>query len=709
MIAVYYETLLRNVKTGWAKFTVIPKELCRTKDGLMTCEGIIGIYVQGMPIEITGVEKNGIFAVEKARLPDHSEKSVRLVLSSVPGLELSEKQIKAICALCLNNLFEFIKNDGAAELLSNVLRGSKKNEMAHKIIATVRRLQNIYDDYNIFLQYNFPIDKIELLLKKNITLQDVKKKPYSILLKYEVPVDIVDLFAIRECNVNAISLKRYKGFVLDTMLFSLRSGSTCLSLNQLYIITKRRLQHFGHLETEFDPYILSLCINDMDNDVVQFAENNTTYLYLKKVYEEENKCLKHITRLNRHVKTYMTDYTVADTEKDIGIHYNQGQKKAFDLIKTSGLKILTGPPGSGKTAVINGLIHNFLKNKNGAVSLSATTGMAAKVMSRACGMESKTVNKLINVIPYDDAIKAKDLNDPIDAELIIVDEISMIGVQLFAYFLGAVKNGSIVILVGDEDQLLSVESGNVLHDLIASQKIEVCRLTEVMRQSGTICSNAQAINAGLIDRVITDKTFVVNNYSSVEDAIQGLEDVFIFDEGTILCPVKNYKTGTGMLNKLRQDPKKKVLVSYGKKDFKLGDPIIMTKTDYEKGYINGDMGTVIGSTKDEELIVDIDGITYMMSRLDMANIDLAYAITIHKSQGSEFDTVHIFLPDGADNLTTRRLLYTAVTRAKKIVYIYNVDKSMEKAISNCNDRGRMTLLKDRLIFEKNIILENAIQ
>ena len=108
MIAVYYETLLRNVKTGWAKFTVIPKELCRTKDGLMTCEGIIGIYVQGMPIEITGVEKNGIFAVEKARLPDHSEKSVRLVLSSVPGLELSEKQIKAICALCLNNLFEFI-------------------------------------------------------------------------------------------------------------------------------------------------------------------------------------------------------------------------------------------------------------------------------------------------------------------------------------------------------------------------------------------------------------------------------------------------------------------------------------------------------------------------------------------------------------------------------------------------------------------------
>lgn len=172
-----------------------------------------------MPIEITGVEKNGIFVVEKARLPDHSEKSVRLVLSSVPGLELSEKQIKAICALCLNNLFEFIKNDGAAELLSNVLRGAKKNEMAHKIIATVRRLQNIYDDYNIFLQYNFPIDKIELLLKKNITLQDVKKKPYSILLKYEVPVDIVDLFAIRECNVNAISLKRYKGFVLDADKF----------------------------------------------------------------------------------------------------------------------------------------------------------------------------------------------------------------------------------------------------------------------------------------------------------------------------------------------------------------------------------------------------------------------------------------------------------------------------------------------------------
>lgn len=268
----------------------------------------------------------------------------------------------------------------------------------------------------------------------------------------------------------------------------------------------------------------------------------------------------------------------------------------------------------------------------------------------------------------------------IDAELIIVDEISMIGVQLFAYFLGAVKNGSIVILVGDEDQLLSVESGNVLHDLIASQKIEVCRLTEVMRQSGIICSNATAINAGLIDQVITDKTFVVNNYSSVEDAIQGLEDVFIFDEGTILCPVKNYKTGTGMLNKLRQDPKKKVLASYGKKDFKLGDPIIMTKTDYEKGYINGDMGTVIGCTKDEELIVDINGLTYMMSRLDMSNIDLAYAITIHKSQGSEFDTVHIFLPDGADSLTTRRLLYTAVTRAKRIVYIYNVNKSMEKAM-----------------------------
>lgn len=114
------------LRQGGAKFTVIPKELCRTRDGLVTCEGIIGIYVQGMPIEITGIERNGVFAVEKARLPDHSEKSVRLVLNSVPGLELSEKQIKAICALCLNNLFEFIKNDGAAELLAMLSRLKKK-------------------------------------------------------------------------------------------------------------------------------------------------------------------------------------------------------------------------------------------------------------------------------------------------------------------------------------------------------------------------------------------------------------------------------------------------------------------------------------------------------------------------------------------------------------------------------------------------------
>lgn len=426
--------------------------------------------------------------------------------------------------------------------------------------------------------------------------------------------------------------------------------------------------------------------------------NGEAYIYKTKILQQEQKVAQHVVRLCENKTTVVHDVDIEKIEEINGFLYNEGQKAVFPAIKTSGIKIITGPPGSGKTAIIKGLLLAYkAENHNSVIELSATTGAAAQVIKKACGENGQTVHKLLNLRPCGDTVLCKSEGDPINAGLIIVDEVSMLDLETASYLFAAVKNGTILILCGDDNQLESVGYGKVLADLIDCGKVEVYRLYQIMRQSGTICENASAILKG-ITNIKTDKTFSLSHYSSDKEAVEAMMQNLIYRQSFVLSPIKNKDvSGVYALNKKIQGSVSDLsyCFSHNKERYHIGDRIIMTQTNYEQGYFNGDIGTISSYCDGIATVIFFDKIL-TLSRDDFSNMQLAYSITVHKSQGSEIEDVHIVLPDSCKNMLTRRIVYTAITRAKSHVYIYSVGNAFEYAVKNKAEHQRQSNLVYRI-------------
>lgn len=700
MLGIYYKTISRNWESGETIFLVTPREACTyAVDGLLKCCGRVGVYTKGIPLELEGTfdANRGMYFVTSDTLTIKTEESTVELLDYITS-DLTEKQKEKICSVSGNDLFSFAEEKKAADILmDDVFNGSAKaGRLTKLILKTIRELKEREKITKELMSYGIPIDRIQALHKKDITLNSLDKNPYIIMLKFEIPIDAVEVYACNRLKIKEYSTARLCGFLYDSMLYISKNGDTCCTLKNITRTMNMRMRYHGAYATVVDEALANLCVSLMPDEMSYREVGGVPYIYLKHIWEEETIAVSHIKRLQSERKEYTYGkFSIADVECHAGITYNKDQRNVFNALRTSGIKILTGPPGSGKTAVIKGLMNYFEKNGNGTVHLSATTGMAAKVMSNACGADAETVNLMLDVRPYDSSVKGRDLNNPVEADFIIVDETSMLGLQLFSVLVRAVKNGSILLLVGDYDQLQSVDYGNVLHDLIDSGCVETYRLTEILRQSGTICGNAVKINSGN-HRIDTDNTFRTRGYRNPQSLLDDLKRNFVRDKSQILCPIKNGETGTFSLNQMFQDQTRTFVASYGKKIFRVGDRVIMTKTNYEKGYINGDMGHVIGSGTDEGMLVKFGDVTMSIDRLDLRNVELADAITVHKSQGSEFDDIHIVLPAEASHMMTRRILYTGVTRARKTVRIYYMNNALDMAISDSGEKKRNTMLGRRL-------------
>lgn len=698
MVGLYYKTIYRNQETGETEFLITPTEHCDyAVDGLLKCHGKIGLYLKNIPIAVEGDFDGKKFIVTKDTIPSNTEENVIKILEFITP-DLTEIQKQKIAEKANNNLFDFVmKNDAMNTLLDILSKSKTKEKLARKILRDIRKLKEKEEMTKELMSYGIPVDRIELLVRKDISLETLDKNPYLILLKFGISIDSAEMFSYKRLNVDEYSMTRMCGFVFDGMQYLTHIGYTCCTIEKLKEIVNMRMKHYGLYKTSVDEALINLCISELPDEIGYKIVNGEAYVYVNHIWNEESVAINHIARLLKDKVDYHYDkVTIDDVEKELGIKYNDGQRNVFNALKTSGIKILTGPPGSGKTAVINGLIKYFKDNKQGVVKLSATTGMASKVMSKACDDIAETANIMLNVRPFNDTVQGRNLNNPVEADFVIVDETSMLGMQLFSVLTRSIKSGSILLLVGDEDQLQSVEYGNILHDLISTGLIEVYRLTEILRQSGTICVNAQRVNKG-IQNIIEDSTFEIHNCKCADEVMNLIEQTLDKDTSQILCPIKSGPLSTSSLNAKFQDTTNPIYAIYGRKTFRFGDKVIMTKTNYDKGYINGDMGYIIGKNTDESIVVQFANENINIERQDMHDMELADAITIHKSQGSEFDNVYIVLPQEATHMMTKRILYTAITRAKKKVYVYTIGDTLEDAIKDKAEKVRTTLLKERLI------------
>ncbi len=398
-------------------------------------------------------------------------------------------------------------------------------------------------------------------------------------------------------------------------------------------------------------------------------------------------------------------------EKEEKITYDVIQHEAINKAATSKFMVLTGGPGTGKTTTTLAIIKVF--QKIGArILLAAPTGRAAKRMSEATGMESKTIHRLLEFKPPEGYQRNAD--NLLECDVLIIDETSMVDIVLMYNLMKAVPNETVVILVGDIDQLPSVGAGNVLKDIIDSGIVNVVKLTRIFRQAqgSSIITNAHKINHGefpdlkggrLSDFFFIEEDDPLKVVQTIKElCIKRLPNFYKVDpinDIQILCPMQRGETGAHNLNIILQEAlnKSDIFIKYGGTIYKTGDKVMQVKNNYDKNVFNGDIGSIESIDLEEKtLVIIFDGnqINYDSTELD--EVVLAYATTVHKSQGSEYKIVISPFTIQHYVMLQRNLLYTCVTRAKKIMVLVGTKKAVGIAVRNKKSTQRNTRLAQRL-------------
>ncbi len=503
------------------------------------------------------------------------------------------------------------------------------------------------------------------------------------------------------------------------------NGHTCLPYGKLVSAAESLLEISGNaVESMLSVFLESGVLSS-------YTVNGTKYIMTGATDEAEAFIVKKLMELNAGVRTVNAQdiaLMIKKQEDELGITYAAQQRSAIFEAMYSGIMILTGGPGTGKTTVIKALISIF-ESFGLKCSLCAPTGRAAKRMSDATVREAKTLHRLLEMekTEFGKIHFVRNIRNPIDEDVIVVDEASMMDLVLFEGLLLALKRGARLILIGDADQLPSVGAGNVFSDLINSDRIRTVKLNEIFRQSekSLIITNAHRINNGespLLNVVDNDFFFVRReNEAMIPETIaslitERLPKAYgrgIREEIQVITPSKKGYGGIESLNSILQEKINPPLKFKKEKNahgtvFREGDKVMQTANNYEieweknskvgLGIFNGDIGEIERIDNNaEKLYVRFDDrlATYSFDLLD--ELELAYAITVHKSQGSEYPVVIMPLYSCTPMLRTRNLFYTAVTRAKKMVVLVGSAEIAEQMVKNNRQILRYTTLKDRII------------
>ena len=535
------------------------------------------------------------------------------------------------------------------------------------------------------------------------SIQIVKENPYRLA---------DDIWGIGFKTADSIAAKM--GIEKDRFI-RLRSG-ILYTLNKLsesghcYAVREQLIEKAIQL-LEVDAPELEITLDEMirADDVIKEDEA----IYLPPFYFSETGCAKSMLYLlacERRVRVNpqeITEKVVSHSE----ISYDTIQLEAIKTAISSKIMVLTGGPGTGKTTTTMGIISAY-QMAGCRILLAAPTGRAAKRMSEATGMEAKTIHRLLEFKPPEGYQKNED--KPLDGDVLILDECSMVDVILMYNLLKAIPEHMSLILVGDTDQLPSVGAGNVLKDVIDSGRIPVVRLTRIFRQAqgSRIIMNAHRINKGeAIDmRGGKESDFFFAGKETNEEVVDTLVKyctqnlpryyhVDAFRDIQVLTPMQRGTCGAANLNQVLQEAMNptRIFLHRGGTQYRLHDKVMQIRNDYDKEVFNGDIGTVTRVDMEErELTVDFDGRAVVYDVTELDELALAYAVTIHKAQGSEYPIVVMPFTMSHFVMLQRNLLYTGVTRAKKILVLIGEKKAVYYAIKNEKTTERNTKLAERL-------------
>jgi exodeoxyribonuclease V alpha subunit len=486
---------------------------------------------------------------------------------------------------------------------------------------------------------------------------------------------------------------------------------------------ENQLIHKAREILHVDEEIIFQAVRELSKEKELFLEDlepegNLRAVFLAPFYVAERGVAQRLINLKEspsNIRPIHPEKAIEWVQQKLGIELAQRQEEAVLLAATSKVLIITGGPGTGKTTIITAILRIFQQLQL-RVLLAAPTGRAAKRMNEATSWEAKTIHRLLEYSPHKGGFK-KDQDDPLEADVVIIDETSMVDTLLMHHLLKAIPSHAHLILVGDVDQLPSVGPGNVLKDIIRSGRFTVVTLTEIFRQAreSMIVVNAHKVNQGEfpvlkgIDKSEeTDFRFIQeedpekilqNILDLCSERIPGQCRFHPLKEIQVLAPMHKGTIGVANLNielqkRLNPGPSG---ITRGAWNFRLGDKVMQIVNNYDKDVFNGDIGWISKIDPEErEVVIDFDGRPVPYDYSDLDEVVLAYAVSVHKSQGSEYPVVILPVVTQHYLLLQRNLIYTGITRAKKRVILIGTKKALAIAIRNNKPQRRYTLLSERL-------------
>ncbi|WP_125707117.1 ATP-dependent RecD-like DNA helicase [Lacticaseibacillus porcinae] len=554
-------------------------------------------------------------------------------------------------------------------------------------------------------------------------LDVIEENPYRLIADVEgIGFKRADAIAAH-MNIAPDAPIRIQGAVMETLTNQTEGeGDTYVELPELLDATIGMLE--GARNVEITP-------DDVADAVIALRKSNKIMaedkrIYPKRLYDAEFEIANRLKQLDQDVdkpSDKAIQHALKDVQKAADITYDDTQRHAIVTAMQSGIFALTGGPGTGKTTVVNGIVRtyaeindlsldvNSYKDEPFPIMLAAPTGRAAKRMTETTGLPASTIHRLLGLTIDSDEYEPKELPDG----LLIVDEMSMVDTYLFRTLLMSLHPGIRLILVGDKDQLPSVGPGQVFADLLRAHCLPAQELTHIHRQDSqsSIIDLAHAINMGQLpadwQQQKADRSFILcppNQLAAVVgQVVAKAAQKFDLNDMQVLAPMYRGAGGIDQLNALLQNivnPKKSDRskeVTFGDRTYRIGDKILQLVNNPEQQVFNGEIGRVIGITpakeadsKTDELIIDFDSSEITYTRSDFAKFTLAYATSIHKAQGSEFDLVILPLTLASKRMLRRNLLYTAVTRASQSLVLMGDPRAFELAVQSVADNRKTSLV-----------------
>lgn len=710
---IYCKTIFHNTNTGYAVFSLkLTEGIEDYNKCYITCMGNIKTNYIGIPLLLEGEFKRNNnelnFAFTDVKPFCRNLTDAETVFSSPVFNKLPKDLVGKMTQILGDNPFEWDNNPNLYARLTDIEGiGPKRAQTIIDNITAYKIQDELFSYLANFGETSFKADEVFAQYKKD-TLNKLKKHPYTIGYRMGLSFQCRDAIA-KENGYTANSTERLRALIYEVLSRAYDNGNTCFPLDRLLNgieYTSRCLSSFP--DDNISLYKTFALLNSNENIFSYITKNGEVIYYFNYSFINEELLAENVARLQTAKKENKINIPqlIKSCENSLNIKYSDKQKECFNFLKSEGIKIITGGPGTGKSTVINGIIHAFeTLYPNKMITMMAPTGRASQKIAEITHRGAGTIHRTLGINPIRDHQLISNFFEDFPADLIVIDETSMLDNEIAGQVFKAARGNATILLVGDIDQLPSVGAGNVLKNLIDSGFIDVVHLDVNYRQGGlsTIAKNAEKIKKGYTD-ILSDDTFHIIKCKNCKEMQRLASDTFckLYNpnepfETQMLNAVKGGQTGVFWFNgELQKRVNKNNTVLQNRfYEFKEGDKVIVTVNNYEQNCFNGDIGTVESIIEDEMNIrIGNDLVTYSDSQLN--EVHLAYAMSIHKSQGSEYNNVIICLPEEESGMLKRNLIYTAITRAKKNVYIYYVDNALNKAIMSNNTTARLSNLTEML-------------